>query len=87
MQSLDAIGAVPLLLPGYKHRCASAQEEAERIVSEARKAAQAVIAEAKESTQAEQNKKLAEVKAVSTYLSPGRISGFVIGVQPAAGYH
>jgi len=41
----------------------SLQEEAERIVSEARKAAQALIAEAKESTQAEQNKKLADVKA------------------------
>ena len=41
------------------------QEEAERVVAEARKEAQAAIAEAKSSTQEEQNKKLAEVKAVS----------------------
>jgi F-type H+-transporting ATPase subunit b len=39
------------------------QEEAERVVSEARKEAQAMIAEAKAATQEEQNKKLAEVKA------------------------
>jgi len=39
------------------------QEEAERVVSEARKEAQATIQEAKNSTQEEQNKKLAEVKA------------------------
>jgi F-type H+-transporting ATPase subunit b len=39
------------------------QEEAERVVAEARKEAQAAIAEAKSSTQEEQNKKLAEVKA------------------------
>lgn len=41
------------------------QEEAEKIVSEARKAAQQVISDAKESTQEEQNKKLAEAKSVS----------------------
>ena len=35
------------------------------MVAEARKEAQAAIAEAKSSTQEEQNKKLAEVKAVS----------------------
>jgi F0F1-type ATP synthase membrane subunit b/b' len=35
------------------------------VVAEARKEAQATIAEAKASTQEEQNKKLAEVKAVS----------------------
>lgn len=34
------------------------------MVSEARKEAQATIAEAKASTQEEQNKKLAEIKAV-----------------------
>jgi len=37
------------------------------VVSEARKEAQATISEAKSSTQEEQNKKLAEVKAVRAF--------------------
>lgn len=45
------------------------QEEAERVVAEARKEAQATIQEAKSTTQEEQNKKLAEVKAVSAFAS------------------
>ncbi len=42
------------------------QEEAENALKEARKEAQAKVQAAKEATQAEQGKKLAEAKEVST---------------------
>lgn len=81
--SPDILATIHLLAQSDKSTTNLLQEEAERVVAEARKEAQATIAEAKASTQEEQNKKLAEIKAVSApRCAPTNQTAQAVGPHP-----